>query len=289
MPIPSNLVAPAAGGTPVVLDHSHPSRSPVDAPLQVEPNYPWFFICYPMDPGAWTVATIEAEGPDDAYAGTWWLPRLQTLPVKPGVCGHRTKRKGQDLRVSYGTAHERIRLQDGIVLPHSLGYQTERECVGPMSRNTGTYFLDVWSTPRAKLPRKRQKFDFDRQRFYRWLLQLLWDGVIPSPGRDVVDHQLAKVADRLARRVAQDFKGDDAAKELALAEAEARQAEALDARVATENPRSAPRAKRDPTDPDQMTYAELRSAAAQLGWTGNRKKFELLDIVRAGEPPPSED
>lgn len=251
MPIPGHLTAPAAGGRHVQLDRSGGAPPPEDDVLQVEPGHPWFFVHYPHEPTAWFVAEITGEE-GDPYVGTWWLPRLQTLISKPGVCGHRTKKRGQDMARTYGDAHNRVREQGGVILPHALGYLVEKDCVGPLSRNPGKAYIDAWSEPRAKLPRKRQKFTFDRQRYYRWLLTLLWEGVIPAPTPDIVDERTARLADRVHRRETQDHGGDDERKAALVAEAAARLEAATEAQVAEEIPRARP------TPPARKTSARSR-------------------------------
>lgn len=288
MPIPSDITAPAVRGTRVVLDGTAPT--PQGEALQVEPNYPFFWAVFPLEPTTWDAVVIEAQAPGDPYAGTWWLPKMTPFPVQPGVCGHRTKKKGQPASRSYSAAHTRVEENGGVIIPHERDYCIGVDCIGPRTKREGTYYMDPWSSPRAKIPNRRQKFNFDRDRFNRWRLQLLLDGVVPPPSRDVVDYRVAKVAERLDRRIAQDFKGDDAHKASMVGAASEAVEVASEATVAQpKQVRNAP-PKRDASDPEQMTYPELKAAAAELGWPVNGvKKAELLGIVLEGQPFPGEE
>lgn len=194
MPVPSDLTTPAAEGSrPVSARLQNSDR------LAIRPNYPWFYVHYPDHPGNWFVGTIEA-GPDvpDEDVGDWWLPKLQTEPVIPGVNHHKTLKRGQQPEVAYNDAHGKIRLDGGWILPHSLWYMREMDCADPRTQREGVYHIDVWSRPRKTTRRgKRLKFDFDRQRFYRWLLQLMRSGELSLPDPLI----LAERSEQYARRV----------------------------------------------------------------------------------------
>lgn len=275
MPVPSHLTEPAVAGAAPVHDSSDPATP--DGLLQIRSNFKWFYVQYALDPGRWMAVAIE-EGDD---AGVWWLPVLLTLPGKPGLCGHHTKRKGQAESEIWSDAHQRVRKNGGIVLPQRLNYCVSKECVDPRTLKEGFYYMDAWSKPRVKLQGKRQKFSFDRQRYYKWLLHLMREGELEAPQPDVVDASRARLVARVERREAVDFKGDEARKEVFVAVAREWAVTAEEATVPEAYTRGP--AVRDATDPDQMTFAELIEAAKALGHkTGGVKTADLRDLVRAG-------
>lgn len=196
MPVPSDLTeSPIAESRPVS------ARLTNNGALRLKSNHPWFYVFYPDHPGNWFVGSIE-PGPDvpDADVGAWWLPQLQTEAVQPGVNGHRTLRRGAPPESAYSNAHELIRRDGGTVLPHSLGYIREVPCVDPMTQTPGVRHIDVWSNPRRTVQRgQRQKFEFDRQRYYRWLLALMRDGTIPLPDPHIIEPRQAQVVARVER------------------------------------------------------------------------------------------
>jgi hypothetical protein len=194
MPVP-NLTEPAATGT-----RASTSRLGDVDRIPVRPNYPWFYVFYPDHPGNWFVAHIESgPGVPDEDVGDWWLPCLQTEPVIPGVNHHRTIKRGQRLESAYTDAHGKIRLDGGVVLDQSLGYRREVDCVDPRTQREGTFHIDVWSKPRRARRGKRLKFDFDRQRYYRWLLSLMREGVLPLPDPDILEERAEQYARRVER------------------------------------------------------------------------------------------
>lgn len=196
MPVPNGLNAPAVAGARVASSQTER--------LQTRPNYDWFYVHYPADSANWFVAEIRAmPGVPDEEVGVWWLPKLQTETTQPGINLHRTLAKGQPDAQRYDNAHLHIQRDGGIVLPKSLGYCVEVDCIDPRTQREGTYYMDAWSTPRPHRPGKRMKADFDRQRYHRWLLHLLLDGVIPSPDAHIVNELTARQRARVARRESQ--------------------------------------------------------------------------------------
>lgn len=169
--------------------------------LEVRPGHPFFYVHYKDHPGNWFVGEIEAgEGVPEEDVGHWWLPKLQKEIGQPGVNGHRTLPRGARPEEAYDQAHLLITRNGGKVLPKSLGYEVERECRDPKTRTAGKVYLEAWQKPRTKLRGKRLKFDFDTQRYRRWLLSLMRDGLIDPPDPQIVQINLARIAARVDRR-----------------------------------------------------------------------------------------
>lgn len=200
MPVPTDLTAPADAaarqGRPEKYERP-------DGMLFAAPNALWFYVFYPDHPGNWMVQDIKA-GPDvpEDEVGVWWLPVLQQEPAQPGVNGHRTLKANQEPRDAYDLAHLNVNRHGGIVLPQALGYRYERDCIHPLTKAPGTRHIDAWSKPRRTLGNQRVKFDFDAQRYYRWLLGLIRDGHVPPPDPNLLDYDVARFAQRVERRQA---------------------------------------------------------------------------------------
>jgi hypothetical protein len=195
MPVPSVLTQPAIAGRAVVE---------VREPLQVRPNYDWYYVHYPHESSNWFVGQIlPAEGVPDEEVGVWWLPKLQTETTQPGINLHRTIGKNERKEAAYDNAQLQISRDGGIVLGKSLGYCVAVECIDPRTQREGLYYMDAWSTPRPYRKGKRLKAEFDRQRHHRWLLHLMLDGVIPSPEPYVISEIVERQKARIARREAQ--------------------------------------------------------------------------------------
>lgn len=245
MPVPSDLTAPAAvGARPVSTRLTESDR------LLIRPNYPWFYVLYPDHPGNWFVATIEpGPGVADDEVGDWWLPKLQTEPVIPGVNHHRTLKRGQKAETMYDDAHQKISRDRGVVLPHDLGYIREVDCVDPRTQREGTYYLDVWSAPRKSRRGKRLKFAFDRQRYFRWLLRLIRDGVIAEPDEDIIAERVEIYARRPERRETDPMLSalgeDKRAEIIEAAKVEAAKVEAAKVPTVPETPTRRTRARKD--------------------------------------------
>ena len=290
MPDLSHLVTPAVEGAAVVRHAGAPQRAPDVLP--VRPNHPFIYHFVPTDPGNWSPVSIEAgEGVADDEVGTWWLPMLKALPIKPGLMGCRTVPRGANPSRAYSGAVERLREKGHFDLDPDLGYCVAKPCEDPRTKATGAYYMDAWSTPRRKLANRALKFNFDRQRYYRWLLSLIREGVIPAPDPDVVDARQARIVTQVQRREAvaiTTLAGDEARAASYLEEVEERLDQAKSAQLPEKSPLAAPSASpdRDPTDPEQMRFAELREAAKGLGWkTGGRNTEELRAIVILGLSP----
>lgn len=233
MPIPQDLTSPAVpGGRPSTS--TRPDTS--DGEVPIEPNNPWFYVHYGRNIGGWMVVEIGAgEGVPAEDVGTWWVPALITEPVKPGLNLHRTIRRGMPESAAYEQAHSAVRRNGGVVLPESLGYRVEVPARGPRSGRTGVYYADAWSSPLPKIGGQRQKFKFDRQRYYRWLLSLVREGVVDEPPENLLSYTRAKLAARIPRREAlTDLAPEQRA--AYVAEAKAAEEKAAKAKVAKQPP-----------------------------------------------------
>jgi hypothetical protein len=194
--VPADLLAPAEpSATPL-------DRRPRDNRLVAHPTPDFFFVAYPDDPGNWFPAEIKAdEGVDPDDVGVWWLLRPQREPCQRGVNGHRGKRAGDKDSHVYAQAHAHIREDGGIVLEE----QQPQYCVPvpvthPRTGASGVMHLDAWSKARPVVRGKRIKFDFDSQRFARWLLSLHRAGVLPAPDPQMVEINQARVVEMVERR-----------------------------------------------------------------------------------------
>jgi hypothetical protein len=240
MAVPSDLIRPAD-------EHARSTASQAADDgnvLSVRPNHPFFLVHYADHPGNWFVGQIEAgEGVPDEDVGHWWLPKLNKERTQPGVNGNRTIGRGVDPIEAYDNAHSLIRRNGGNILPKSLGYEVARDCIDPKTRTAGQVFLEAWEKPKPKLRGKRLKFDFDRQRFLRWLLSLLRDGIIAAPDEQIVDIHLARLAERVPRRERDETK----AKHIEAARADLAAAEK--ASVPVEEPKAPKAGKRPAAKP----------------------------------------
>jgi hypothetical protein len=200
MPVPNELTAPAAEGARELSGGLHTGDV-----LPVRPNFPFFFVFYPDSPGNWFIGEIEAgPGVPEADVGVWWLPALQKEPIHPGINLHRTRKKGEAPEAAYDNAHLAIRRNGGIVLSHDLGYVKELDCRDPRTQREGKYHAEAWSKPaKSRRQGKRLKFAFDRQRYYRWLLALMREGILPTPADDIIAENVERLQARVARRETQ--------------------------------------------------------------------------------------
>lgn len=286
MPVPQQPEPAFAGARPSQLLDDPLDR---DGVLPVAPNQPFFFAHYPMNPRAWRVAIIE-DGPD---AGAWWLPVLQRRPCRPGLCGHRTRGRGQPQAVIWEDSHKRVRHDGGVVLPQSLGYMREADCIDPLTKTAGTYYMEVWESPKPKLQGQRQKFDCDRQMMYRLMLDWIRQGHLHPPHPAVVDANVARLAQRVERREAINPAGEFDRKDALVQDAAEDVELAQDARIPETYPRvAAPVSEAPAPSPAKPAteYQRLKAEAKALGYkVGGLKTSELRDIVEAGVPAPEGD
>lgn len=202
MPVPdaADLVAPA-GAQAVTVDRDGDDD---DGRLPIAPNYKFFWVHYPNDPSGWAAeAVTEGPGVPAEDVGTWWLPVFTKDFEKPGLCLHRTLQNGEPQRNAYHNAHLTLQAQGATILPRALGYCVGYPCRHPITRREGIYYTDPWSTPRAVMQGRAQKFNFDRQRYNRWRLQLMRDGHIDAPSEDILRELQQRKQARVARRESQ--------------------------------------------------------------------------------------
>lgn len=277
------LTSPAHPGARVVHDSTDPATP--DGKLEVRPNEPFIYHFAPRDPGNWSPQVIEggSDVPEDDV-GVWWLPMLKMLPERPGVLGVHTPKKGDPSGRHIRDAKSRLEERGHTIIPRSENYCVAQECRDPRTKREGMYYMDAWSTPKVRLQGKAQKFEFDRQRYRRWLLSLIRRGVIQPPHPDVVDARAARIAVQVDRRMTvamTTLAGDPDRAETYLAEVSDR---ADNAKLAQVPESRVIVAERDATDPAQMSYRELQKAAKDLGFkTGGLKTEALRAIVEAGE------
>lgn len=197
VPDPHDLAAPGAPGA-VVLDQEED-----DGRLALAPNSKFFLVHYAADPGSWFVGEIgAAAGVPEEDVGLWWLPKLKPDFERPGLCLHRTLQAGEPKRNAYHNAHLHLQAAGANVLPRSLGYCTGLPCRDPVTRTEGLYWVEPWNTPRPVVLGRQQKFNFDRQRYHRWLLKIMREGFIEPPPEDIVRELQQRREARIARREA---------------------------------------------------------------------------------------
>jgi len=241
LPIPTedDLLSPAdADATPAapeaVVDDPHT--------LVAVPNNRFFWVFYPEHRGNWIPATIQAgEGVPEEDVGTWWLCQPVREELRPGVNGYRTIPKGAHPSSAYDLAHTAITRQGGIVLdPVRYRYAVSRPCRHPRNRAvTGDLWFEAFAKPRKTIPGRKITYDYDRQRYYRFLLSLVRDGVIPAPDPHLIDVTLAQVVKRVDRAESRtDLRDEEQARAVAAA------AEVAEVAQSAQIPTEAPKASR---------------------------------------------
>ena len=201
MPVPAEVRASSDLLEPVIDGAPPAETDAVEKPglLKVKPDYPWYYVQYPDDPPSWFPATIEGNA-SDPYVGTWWLPALAKVIAKPGLCGHKTLSSGERPAARYRHAYQRIEDRHGIRVPMEEGYWRAVPCQDPQTKREGARYLSVFDRPKAQARGRPFKTDFDRQRYYRWLLDLIWRGVLAAPNPDLLQPEVANLAAREDRR-----------------------------------------------------------------------------------------
>ncbi len=232
--------------------HARPLlEAPASAILPIAPNFKFELVFYPNHEGNWFVGQIEpdpeivAAGKEDPDAGLWWLPVLQKVHAKPGVCGFRTIRRGASTTIAGENSRLKIERYGGIRLdPAKVGqYVQPFDCKEPGTGREGVFYAEVWDSPRKVLTGRKQKFECDRQRRYRWLLWLMREGHIPEPPDEVIEIHRDRRAARIARR--ETITGlTDSARDQHVAAAAADLAKIDGARVPDLQPASRPRGRK---------------------------------------------
>lgn len=220
-PVEDDVFAPASpDGKPVMVSGPAPG-----ARLEVKPNYPFGYCFYPDEPSSWFVGEIEAgPGVSAEEVGFWWLPKLTYVPEKPGLDNFRTLSRGEPAHMASRLQHQTIEDRGGFVLPKLIAgrpYVQAIPCIDPFTKKEGDHYVDVWSKPRKRRPGQYLKWDFDRQRFYRFLLLLLRQDIIKPPSDDVMAYKREKLAARVVRRE-QQYDLDETARAKLVAENQAR-------------------------------------------------------------------
>jgi len=242
MPIPSedDLLAPADdAATPAAPE------AVVDDPnvLVAVPNNRFFWVFYPEHRGNWIPVQIQpGEGVAEDEVGTWWVCQPVREELRPGVNGYRTIPRGAHPSAAYDLAHSAITRAGGIVLdPVRYRYAVSRPCRHPRNRAvTGDLWYEAFARPRKAIPGRKITFDYDRQRYYRFLLSLVRDGVIPAPDPHLIDVTVASVARRIDRATTRtDLREDEQARAIEAASAVA--AVAQSATIPSEAPRASRR------------------------------------------------
>lgn len=168
-----------------------PAPSTGPAPLRAEPGHPFRLVHYAHDASGWFPATIEGEG-------RFWLPRLVKDQKIPGLCGHRARRGPGD-RHTAELADRKIAYREGTVIPGEAEYCVGLPCVS-RSGKEGRVYVTPWETPAPRAPGQSLRFRLDRQGWYRWLRDLVAEGVVEPPPEGLLDATKARLAARVLRR-----------------------------------------------------------------------------------------
>lgn len=162
--------------------------------LQARPNFPFIFVFYADDPGNWFVGSVG--GVD------YWLPKLQRLEIRPGACGMRTLAKGEPADLAYQGALDKVRRKGGVALDRALDYCHATPCKDPKTRTDGAIHHDQFETPRVPKGRRKAtvKFTADVEARNAWLLWLIEEGHVPAPDPEVIDENVARLAERTHAR-----------------------------------------------------------------------------------------
>lgn len=179
----------------------NPLAGPRDLPttlLKVRANFPFIYVHFP---GSFHV--VDVEMPPDPFPknSTFLLPRLIMYRMQPGLVGFASPRKNsRDARESYKHAFDRIEQMAGRVIdPGQHGYVKAFPCIDPRTRIEGTHYTEVWNTPRPYRPGKTQRWDFDRQTFYNWLISLVMEGEVHEPEVEDIRSIVSKAEKRVQR------------------------------------------------------------------------------------------
>ena len=131
LPDPLDLETHTDGGFAVEIESEDPAP---EKAIAAKPGASFFYVVYPNDPGNWHPVTIET-GDGDVEPGTYWLPKLQKLPLVPGAEGVRTLRENEAPEKAYEEAfrrHKAAMAADpevwlGSQLPENPEYQRFRQ------------------------------------------------------------------------------------------------------------------------------------------------------------------
>lgn len=153
-------------------------------------GHPFTFI---HSPGSWECVDLQAFGvPEADRQVRWeWVPRLKHFWHRPGVNGVAARAGG--LGRALGEYQER----GWIVIspdhgPDGLSY------VQRIRTRRGDRFCDVW-TSYVKVGIGRVAPRFDDLGYLQWRRQLVRDGVVPLPPPEVIEGQIATVANQISR------------------------------------------------------------------------------------------
>jgi len=179
---------------------------------------PFVFVHYSSDPTSW-------EACEDGLDGTYWLPVLRELPLRPGVVGTRSAQRGESIEDTIGTTRDTVRRRGGFWLDwpsqHDRRFLVKDAEHLPEGLEPGAYirltetrsgakhYHSAWSEPRPALRGRQPTARFHQEPYNRWRHHLVASGVIQPPSEDL----LADLTNQAERRVAmtrQDSRTDPA-------------------------------------------------------------------------------
>jgi len=152
--------------------------------LACDPNQPFFLRHHPK---AWRISTTLKL--------TLVLPDVTKHIIAPGVNGMRTRRKNEAPEMQYRTAVMNATMKGWTYLdPAALipqeclpdgvppgSYIREMACQGLINRTIGKHYAEAWEIPIRTLPDDPQSFQWDQEKYERWLKFLVESGQIESP------------------------------------------------------------------------------------------------------------
>lgn len=149
--------------------------------LAIDPNQPFFLHHHPK---AWRVS-VDLKRP-------MALPDVTKFVIAPGVNGVRTRRKNEEPEMQYREAIMKKTMKGWKFLnpaaPIPAGclpdgvppgsYIREMPCQGLINLTVGMHYAEAWEIPIQTLPDDPQRFQFDNERYERWLKFLVESGQI---------------------------------------------------------------------------------------------------------------
>ena len=200
MAVPKKTTTPAAQASPgaglaSLIRDATAGRTGAALALPIAPNYPFFLMHWPSN---WQVESVGLKEPT-------WLPYLSRHTILPGCNLNRTLRQGEKASAAYDQAvlaNMRKGAEYLDVERHTVNggkYLREAPCRDTRNGREGTFYLDAFTPPRDAIPGRRLKFVFDRAAYNKWRLELVLEGVLPPPSRQILEEVIGQKRRRLGR------------------------------------------------------------------------------------------
>ena len=200
MPIRSQTPTPTAGPTASPF-----SASPFDDGGRITaPSRAAFFLrAHPL---AWEV--VEVDG------AAVWVPQLSRHELLPGAQGIRTLTRAEegDPRLAWRAARQQQESEGFVYLDPTAqiaeryrpeGIDASTYCYGipcvDRQRRPGMRFTELWEVPVPTPAGMSQVFRYDHERANAWRASLVADGLVPQPNPLIMDRQIRRARERVAR------------------------------------------------------------------------------------------